>query len=425
MTRKSPTPASTADRVVITGIGMLASTGHDRESLWRAVRAGRSGVRRLRGVAGIPNDMLLGAQVNLPTDWRQGLKVTTLCQRAAEEALRDARFAWDEVDRDRFGCAVSAHMGDLDWVVERCGRHELLVPEKPPWQKQWLPNSTCHKVAERWGLYGPRFCHSTACASGLIDIQAAIRAIQDGQCDIALAGSGEEIHPLFAAGFHQMKVLAHHENPRLACRPFDVERNGFVMGEGAAMLVVERLDHALARNAKIYSEVVSYRSLADAHHMTGLDEQSETLAYLIEGTLDRGRLSPRDIAYINAHGTGTVQNDLMEARGIRRAFGRAAGGVWVSSIKAMLGHLVNAAGSVELAITALALRDGFAPPTMNLLHPDPECALDCVPLEGRRLKFDHALKISVAFGGHLAAVLLRRWNDAKSGFAYPREPLAA
>ena len=165
------------------------------------------------------------------------------------------------------------------------------------------------------------------------------------------------------------------------------------------------------------------RMLADAQHVTGLDADSPSLPYLISDSLRRAHITPRDVGYINAHGTGTQQNDLLEARGIRKAFGKDADATSVSSTKSMLGHLVNAAGSVELAITTLAMRDGFAPPTLNLDSPDPECNLDCIPLIGRENRFQHALKLSIAFGGHLVAVVLRRWNDATTGFAYEDQPI--
>jgi 3-oxoacyl-(acyl-carrier-protein) synthase len=281
-----------------------------------------------------------------------------------------------------------------------------------------MPNTACSVVANQYGFGGPRICHSVACASGLIDVLSAVRSIQDCQCDIALCGSAEAFHPLFAAGFHQMKVLAHHEDPTQACRPFDSRRQGFVMGEGSAMFVVERLSHALHRGARIYAELAGGKMLAEAHHLTGLDAESEALAYLIRATLQDADLEFGQIDYINAHGTGTQQNDLVETRGIRRAMGSAADGICISSTKSMLGHLVNASGSVELAITALALRDGFVPPTINLTDPDPECDLDCIPLVGRPHRVETALKLSVAFGGHLAAVALRRWNDAETGFDY-------
>jgi 3-oxoacyl-(acyl-carrier-protein) synthase len=394
------------DRIVITGVGMIASVGDDRESVWSAVRHGASGARSLVGVPAIPDHLLIGAAVDVEPNLPHALKVVLLCQRAADEALRDASLETIPTDRDRFGCAISGHMGDLRWL-EGSG-------DRINWHEQWLPNSACHHVARRLGLDGPRICHSTACASGLIDILSAIRAIRDDQCDIALAGSGEAIHPLFAAGFYRMGVLARHEDPRQACRPFNLDRDGFIMGEGAAMFVVERLEHAVRRGAAIYAEVLAGAACADARHVTGLDAESDSLTHLIEETLRRARLSPSDIGYVNAHGTGTVQNDAMESRAIRRAFGPLADRVPVSSNKARLGHLVNAASSVEMAITTLALRDGFIPPTMNLTQPDPECDLDFVPLVGRKLEFEHALKHSVAFGGHMAAIALRRWNEPGS-----------
>jgi 3-oxoacyl-(acyl-carrier-protein) synthase len=284
----------------------------------------------------------------------------------------------------------------------------LNPPTTIPWRDQWLPNTACWLTASRHGLYGPRLSHSTACASGLIAVLTAVRAIQDGQCDLALAGSAEAITPLFAAGFHQMRVLANHDDPRQACRPFDLDRQGFVMGEGGAMFVLERLSDALARRAQIYAEVAGGRLLATAHHVTGLDMESDALVHLISDTLDTSGLSAGDIGYINVHGTATQQNDLAEARAIRRAMGSAADLLCVSATKSILGHLINAAGSVELAITALAMRDGFVPPTLNLTRPDPECDLDCIPLVGREKPFVCALKLSVAFGGTLAAVALKR-----------------
>jgi len=409
-------------RVVITGIGVLASVGQDREAVWQAVRNGQSQMRRLTGMREIPDGLLIGAPCDLPATPDRlpgGLKVIELCQRAAAEAMSDAALIPGKYDGDRFGCAISAHMGDCQYTLEQENRWDWIPPGKQPWIDQWLPNTSCVQIANHYGLYGPRLSHSTACASGLIDFMSAVRAIEDDQCDLALAGSGEAIHPLFAAGFHRMKVLATHEDPGQACRPFDVDRCGFVMGEGAAMFVVERLSHALRRGAPIYAEVLAHTARADAHHVTGLDQDSDTLAHVIETTMRKAQLQPSDVAYINAHGTATQLNDVTEARAIRRAMGGAVNQLGVSSIKSVLGHLINAAGSVELAITTLALRDGFAPPTMNLHRLDPECDLDCIPMIGRAQQFEHAMKLSVAFGGHLAAVALRRWNDAKSGFNYP------
>lgn len=405
--------------IVITGIGLITSVGNDRESVWRAVRQGASGVRKLNGLDGIPDGLLLGAPVDIAPAVPGQLKNITLGQHAAAEAIDDAQVDFDAVDLERFGCACSAHMTDTSGIPELRGLSPPRNGNAVRWWEQCLPNTSCALLAEKYGLLGPRVAHSTACASGLIDVLAAARFIRDGQCDIALAGSGEGINPLFAAAFHNMRVLAYDDVPERAARPFDRDRKGFVLGEGAAMFVLERLRHAQARGARIYAEIRAGKMLGEAHHVTGMDRDSDTLGHLIGETLRAADLTPDDVGYINAHGTGTQQNDVAEIRGIRHAFGTAADDICISSAKSMIGHLVNASGSVELALTALAMRDGFAPPTVNLHNPDPECDLDCLPLVGRINRFQHALKLSVAFGGHLVAAALSRWNDARLGFAYP------
>ena len=403
-----------SERVVITGIGLTASVGDDRECVWHAVRNGHSAMRRLSGLTGIPDGLLIGAPVDIELDAPDQLKVLALCNRVSDEAIADAALDRRDIEPERFGCAVSVHMGDIRGLFELLGYAHMDLPTTIPWREQWLPNTACWNVAIRHGLDGPRLAHSTACASGMIAVMTAVRAIQDGQCDVALAGSAEAITPLFAAGFYQMRVLANHDDPRQACRPFDLDRQGFVMGEGGAMFVLERLSDALTRGAQIYAEVAGGRLLATAHHVTELDSESDALAHLISETLRVADLRPADIGYINVHGTATQQNDLTEARGIRRAMGNAADMLCASATKSILGHLINAAGSVELAITALAMRDGFVPPTLNLTRPDPECDLDCIPLVGREMPFVRALKLSVAFGGALAAVALRRPDVASA-----------
>lgn len=402
---------------------MIASVGQDRESVWRAVREGVSGVRRVSRADGMPECLRIAAPVTIEPDEPGRLKVISQAILAAGEALDDAQVYHSGINFDNFGCAVSAHMCEIMAGWHRPDGNDQ-AEDTVDWRSQCLPNSGCSIVANRYGLQGPRICHSSACASGMIDILSAVRAIRDGQCEIALAGSSEAIDPLFAAGFSKMRVLAEHEDPTQAARPFDRQRNGFVMGEGAAMFVLERLSHARRRGAGIYAEIVGGRMVADAYHVTGIDADSPSLTYLLTATLKQARLRPLDVGYINAHGTGTQANDIAEARGIRKAMGSAADSTLVSSTKSMLGHLVNAAGSVELAITALALRDGFAPPTVNLTNPDPECDLDCIPLVGRFGQFEHAMKVSIAFGGTMAAIALRRWPEAQSCFGEPRREAA-
>ncbi len=399
--------------IVITGIGMITSVGQDRESVWQAVREGVSGVRFLAPSDGMPHCLRIAAPAAVEADEPGRLKVISLALQAAAEALDDAQVYHSGIDFHKFGCAMSAHMCEITtgWLQ---GGSEDPDEDAVDWRSQCLPNSGCSIIANRFGLYGPRMCHSSACASGMVDILSAVRSIRTGQCDIALAGSSEAIDPLFAAGFSKMRVLAEHDDPTQAARPFDSGRNGFVMGEGAAMLVLERLSHARRRGVQIYAEVTGGRMVADAYHVTSVDADSPSLTYLLTATLKQAGLEPTDVNYINAHGTGTQTNDIAETRGIRNAMGAAADSMLVSSTKSMLGHLVNASGSVELAVTTLALRDGFAPPTVNLTNPDPDCNLDCIPLVGRFGHFEHALKLSIAFGGTMAAIALRRWPDAQS-----------
>jgi 3-oxoacyl-(acyl-carrier-protein) synthase len=401
------------DRVVITGVGMTTAVGLDRESSWQSMKAGRSGVRRLCGVPHLPDGLLLAATVEGIGPDSRGDRNFPLGLAAAWEAVADSNLELGEVDRTRIGWSSGTCGGPTPQMIAELVKRGQCRPSAPWWENLYLATPPA-RVADELDLCGPRLCNSTACATGTIATVNALRAIRDGQCDAVVVGGAQTIHPILAAGFYNMRVLAQHEEPTAACRPFDAHRSGFVMGEGSAALVLERLGAARARGACIYAELLDGTLLSDATHVTDLSTDSTTLVALLNKTLKRARLAPRDIGYINAHGTGTKQNDAMETRGIRTAFGPAADELCISTVKANIGHLINAAGVVELATTVLALRDGFAPPTVNLTTPDPECDLDCIPLVGRRREFEHALKISIAFGGHLAAIALRRWTGANA-----------
>lgn len=415
-------------RIAITGIGMMTALGPDRESTWDSIQNGRSGVVWLDEMPGLPPRYIVGAPVRWPQidrDQPSGrLKAIRMALCTAQEAVEDSGINLEQIDPFRVGCAIAGHMGDSRGILEVILGQEL-EPTEAAWCDQFMPNTACSTVAEHFGLFGPRLSHSTACASGLISTLTAIRAIRNGQCDVAIAGGSEAIDPLFAAGFHNMRALAQNDEPEQACRPFDKGRNGFVMGEGAAIFVVERLSHALKRNARIYCTISPGRILGEAHHVTGLDMDTSTLRQLIRLSLKQASLNLSDIGYVNAHGTGTEQNDRAEMLGIAQEFGEHLPNLLVSANKSLIGHLVNAAGSVELAITMLALRDGFVPPTLNLTDPDPACQFDCVPLVGRDKRINHALKLSLAFGGHLVGVVVSRWNEISTGFAYPEIRRAA
>lgn len=411
--------------IVVTGLGMVTALGLDRETSWRGMQAGRCAIGWVSGVAGLPDHEWFGAQVHLPPAGDDTeLKAIRIARLAAREALQDARVNPSDIDCSRMACAVAGHMGDIRGIAamtDGIGPHGPSISESDehPWWTQILPSTACKRLAEEFGLGGPRLSHSTACASGLISLLQAVRAIRDGQCEIALAGGGESINALFAAGFRTMRALAEGGDPSEACLPFDQRRKGFVMGEGGAMFVVERLSHAIARRARIYCTISPGVMLSEAHHLTGLDVDSETLEHLIERALIQSSLEPRDVQYINAHGTGTLQNDAAEIAGINSVFASCLDQIQVSATKSMIGHLVKAAGCVELAVTILGLRDGIAPPTCGLVQLDPSCKFDCVPRVAREQRYQHALKLSLAFGGHLVGTIVSRWNAAGSSFAYP------
>jgi len=261
MAQHSRTSNDAADPVVITGIGIIASVGQNREAVWRGVREGRSGVRFLKGLVGIPDNLLLGAPVDLVPNLPRQLKVTALCQHVAAEALADAQVDTatmndGRLDRDRFACAISGHIGDTGWLERHVGDYDVSQPGAVEWWQQWLPNTSCVTVANEHGLYGPRICHSTACASGLIDILSAVRAIRHGQADIALAGSGEAFHPLFAAGFHQMRVLAYNDVPEEACRPTSGMQSSSQAGSWCVRLSVGGMNPSRRASAVIASSTL-------------------------------------------------------------------------------------------------------------------------------------------------------------------------
>jgi 3-oxoacyl-(acyl-carrier-protein) synthase len=414
--------AAAYDPVVITGIGLITSLGHDRETVWNSIRAGRHGFARTT-LPWFRDEEFIAARVEWDDPVPGQLKAISLAQHAAREAMADAGDPIASgMDPTRFGIAVAGHMGDSSGIGGPPDTPKT-APDQIRWWEQVLPNTGCSHIANEFGILGPRLTHSVACASGLVSLLVARRAILDGQCDAALVGGAEALDPMFVACFRNMRALSPCDDPEQACRPFDKNRSGFVMGEGAALFVIERLSHALARGARVYAEVTAGRILCQAHHVTGMDLESESLAKLIELCLESASLEPEAIGYVSAHGTGTMQNDSAEMRGIASAMGSGLGDVCVSATKSMIGHLVNAAGCAELAVTALAMRDGYAPATLNLTEPDAECSFDALPLVGRKRRFQHALKLSMAFGGHLVGAVLKRWNDAATGFAYPEEPV--
>jgi 3-oxoacyl-(acyl-carrier-protein) synthase len=393
--------------VAITGIGLVTSLGHDRETVWHALQRGDLGAKYLEDFGAVKGLDLPAACVEWPD------RKATASQRAIEfaliaasEALQDSELKLSHIDRERFAVSTSAHFGDTTFCNDH---HDKLSEPSRAWWDTWYPNSACAKIATSFGLLGPRTVHATACASSLISVILAARNLLDHQCDYAIAGGMDALHPLVAASFQRMGVLAPSAgNPGVACRPFDSNRNGFVIGEAAAMLVLERTEDAVRRGAPIYGEIVATKMLSEASHVTSLDENSVALTYLLKSLLKTSNWSAEDVGYINAHGTGTEQNDRNELTAISKVFGNSPQDLKVSSIKGMVGHTINAAGGLELATTLLAMRDGYAPSTRNLISQEAIGDIDCLGEYGVECAIDNAIKMSVAFGGHLAGVAIRK-----------------
>ncbi len=396
------------DRVVITGIGLATSLGPGRESTWEALRLGKSGAIWLDrpglepGHAGFPASMAGDSDPALG-----------LLARAADEAMADARVAGSGLDPDRAATLIGLSKGGvrslargLDLLRSGGSEDEALARH---WAESW-PSSGASLLAGRYGFRGPCLAPVAACATGLVAALRAADLIRRGACDLALAGGADaSLEPILLAAFRRMKALARVDgDPTRAVRPWDRGRTGFLVGEGGAVLVLERLGHARARGIAPYAELAGGALGADAFHETALDPDPAGLARVIGRALESAGLGPADLDAVNVHGTATGSNDPLECRALRRALGDEADRLACSANKAQIGHLLGAAGSAELAIAALSVRDGHAPPTLNLEHPDPACDLDGTPRSGRSLPIRALLKLSIGFGGHLAAAVLRR-----------------
>ncbi len=388
---------------MITGIGLITPLAIGRDASWTLIKAGRTGTRRIRLITG--EEVLGGPSpfAELDADPRPFNRATKMALWATSEALADARVQLRCMDRARIGCVLGA---------TGCPAAATLIGVRqgdPQAFEAAYPSSTAAIVAREYGLKGPVLSPAAACATGLFAVLRAAQCLEDDYCDLVLAGSADASLDIFTvSGFERLRVLAPRSAPaEHACRPFDRQRCGFVVGEGAAVFVMERMSQAIRRGASIYAVLVGGIIGSDAYHITGLNPDPSGVAALIRRCLWKNRLSATEVDYINAHGTATKVNDLTEAQAIRLAFGRHTERVKVSATKSMIGHLICAAGGVELAVTALAVRDGYIPPTANLFDPDPECAIDCTPLHGVQKPIETALKLSIAFGGHFGAAILR------------------
>ncbi len=408
-------------RVVITGMGTVNPLGHSVAETWQAVRDGVCGIGPITQYDSSAQKVHLAAEVKdfdpavalEGRDWRHMSRYAQLAMASAQEAMADSALDLEQLDCSRCGVIVSSGIGGIG-VTEREG---LRCAQKgydrasPYYIPMAIANMAAGLIAIAFGLKGMCTCPVTACAGGTNAVGDAFRYIRDGYAEVMLCGGAEAaVTPLSIGGFTSMRALHVGDDPNRASIPFDAKRSGFVLGEGAGILILEEYEHALARGAKIYAEVVGYGATCDAYHMTAPAPGGEGGARAMAQALSDGGVAPEQVGYINAHGTSTPLNDSGETAAIKAVFGDHAYKLAVSSTKSMTGHMLGAAGAVEAIFTALTLRDGYLPATIHYQEPDPACDLDYVPNQGREAQVAYALSNSLGFGGHNACVLLKKWE---------------
>ena len=409
-------------RVVVTGLGALTPLGLNVEESWNGIKEGKVGIDKITLIDTSEHKAKVAGELkNFNAEDYLGKKeakrmdrFTQLAVIAAREAIKDSGIDLEKVNRERFGVIVSSGIGGLGTIEEQViNKHEKGVGRVSPFfVPMSIINLVAGTIAIEFGAKGTCTSVVTACATGTQCIGEAFRNIKYGYSDIIIAGSSEApITPMGVAGFASMKALSKSEDPLRASIPFDKERNGFVMGEGAGMLILEDMESALKRGAKIYAEVVGYGSTCDAYHITAPDSSAEMSGRALELAMEEGNIKPEEVSYINAHGTSTELNDKTETRAIKNALGDYAYKVAVSSTKSMTGHLLGAAGSVEGIFAIKAIEDNFIPPTVGYKVPDEECDLDYTPNVGRNADVQVALSSSLGFGGHNASILIGKYSE--------------
>jgi 3-oxoacyl-[acyl-carrier-protein] synthase II len=417
-------------RVVVTGLGALTPVGNTVEEFWSALTQGRSGIgpitkfdaeaKTASGEFQFPT-RIAGEVRNFDElkyiDKKEARRLDPYLKYAmacSVMAMEDSGLDPGKVDSTRFGTLIGSGIGGIGTLLDS---HKTLLDKGPDrvspfFVPMLIINMASGLVSMRFGAKGPNSSVVTACATGNHAIGDAFKVIQRGAADVMIAGGAEAIIvPLTIAGFCAMKAMStRNEEPQKASRPFDADRDGFVCGEGGGVLVLESLDHAVRRGARIYAEVVGYGMTGDAHHMTAPDPEGDGAARAMAGALADAGIAPTDVGYINAHGTSTPYNDKFETLAIKRVFGEHARRIAVSSTKSMTGHLLGAAGGVEAIATVLALHHGMLPPTINYETPDPDCDLDYVPNQARKQDVELALTNAFGFGGTNATLAFRKYR---------------
>jgi len=407
-------------RVVVTGLGVVSALGTEIDEFWNAIKEGKCGITMVTkfDASNMPTKVAAEIKDFDPTkyiDKKEAKRMDPYCQyamAASKMAVEMSGLDLDKVDKNKFGVIVGSGIGGITTFEEQFRVYIEKGPGRvsPFFIPMMISNMAAGQIAIQFGAKGFNECVVTACATSANAIGDAFKVIQRGDADVIITGGSEApITPLSFAGFCSMKAMTTTEDPALACRPFDAERNGFVMGEGAAILVLEELEHALKRGANILAEIVGYGVTNDAYHITAPAPEGEGAARCMKMAIDDAGIKPEDIDYINAHGTPTEYNDKFETAAIKTVFGEHARKLAVSSTKSMTGHLLGAAGAIEAIITVLSIKDGFLPPTINYRTPDPECDLDYVPNKGRSADITYALSNSLGFGGHNVTIVFKKF----------------
>lgn len=401
-------------------MGVVSPVGNDLQTFWKSVVEGRSGIRRYEAFDSTKFDCKIAGEVTNfeaakffknPKTARRTDRFTQFAIAGTRMALDDSGLDLDKIDRNRFGVMIGSGIGGLYSMEQESQRLLERGPSRvsPFTIAMMISNMASGVVSMEYDLRGPSMCIVTACATANNSLGEAWRIIKFGDADGFIAGGCEAtVTPLGIAGFASMKALSlRNDDPEKACRPFDRDRDGFVMSEGAGILVLEEYEHAKARGASIYCELAGYGSTADAYHMTAPMPGGEGAARAMTIAMNHAKVNPEEVGYINAHATSTGLGDIGETRAVKLAFGEHAWKVAVSSTKSTTGHLLGAAGGVEFAASAMALKTGVIPPTINSENPDPECDLDYVPNVAREAKLRCVMSNSFGFGGHNATVLLK------------------
>ena len=409
-------------RVVITGLGVVTPLGHQVDAFWAKLIAGHCGIARIARFDPSQFDCQIAAEVKdfdplpafpTPKEIRRTDRFSQFGVHAGAQALRDSGLDLDRVNRDEVGVFIGSGIGGLQTVSEQC---KVLLERGPDRLSAFMiPMLISNMASGLFSMYhklrGPNFATCSACATSNHALGEAWRTIKMGDAQVIFAGGAEAtIVPIGIGGFCAMRALStRNDDATHASRPFDKERDGFVMGEGAGVLVLEELEHAKQRGARIYCEVVGYGNTADANHVTSPSPGGEGAARCMKMALRNASLNPEDISYINAHGTSTPQGEIAETRAVKSVFGEHARKLAVSSTKGATGHMLGAAGAVEMVVCTKAIETGIVPPTINYQVPDPECDLDYVPNTARQMKVDAILNNSFGFGGHNASILAKKF----------------